>query len=87
MVCTSIAGYFIGWLVASLAAYAAGKRLADRSTPPDQVVTVRISVAAGAVWPLLVVGLFELSAVMVLAEALSKGARRREFCLVAGPTG
>lgn len=63
------------------------RRLADRVTPPDKVVMTRISVAAGAVWPLLVVGLIELSAVMLLAKTVSNGARRAEFCLAAGPTG
>ena len=71
MVGTSIAAYFIGWLLASLAAYAVGRRFSDLVTPPDKVVMTRIGVAAGAVWPLLVVGLIELSAVVLLAKGVS----------------
>lgn len=72
MVGTLIVIYLIGWLPVSFAAYAAGKRLADRQTPPDQSLMVMVSLAAGAVWPLLVVGLVELSSVMVFTKAPSK---------------
>jgi biotin transporter BioY len=75
MVGTLIAGYLIGWLLASFAAYAAGKRLADRRTSPNQPMMVMVSVAAGAVWPLLVVGLVELSSVMVLTKVPAKPKR------------
>ena len=54
------------------AAYAAGKRLADRRTRPHQSLMVMVSLAVGAVWPLLVVGLVELSPVMVFTKVPSK---------------
>jgi uncharacterized membrane protein YhaH (DUF805 family) len=75
MVGTLIAVYLIGWLLASLAAYAAGRRLADRRTPADHSLMVLVSVAAGAIWPLLVVGLVEFSSVMVLTKVPSKTGR------------
>jgi len=70
MVGTLLVVYFVGWIIASFAAYAAGKRLADRSEPA--VHPLLLSVAAGAVWPLLVVGLVELSSVMVFTKVPSK---------------
>ena len=72
MVGIVVVAYAVGWLLVSVAAYAAGRRLADRATPPDQFSTVTVSVAAGAVWPLLVIGLVELSSVMVFTKAPSK---------------
>ena len=64
--------YLIGWLLVTFAAYAAGRRLSDRQTAPDHSLIVMLSLAAGAVWPLLVVGLVELSSVMVLTKAPAK---------------
>jgi hypothetical protein len=75
MVGTLIAIYLIGWLPMSVAAYAAGKRLADRKTAPDQPLMMVVSLAAGAIWPLLVVGLVEMSSVMVLTKVPSKPRR------------
>jgi hypothetical protein len=75
MVGTLIVVYLVGWVLASFAAYAAGKRLADRRTHPDQPLMVIVSFGAGAVWPLLVVGLVELSSVMVLTKFPSKSGR------------
>jgi Na+-transporting NADH:ubiquinone oxidoreductase subunit NqrE len=75
MVGTLIAIYLIGWLPVSVAAYAAGRRLADRRTHPDHPLMVIVSLGAGAIWPLLVVGLVELSSVMVLTKVPSKPRR------------
>jgi hypothetical protein len=62
--------YFAGWAVTGFAAYAAGRSLSHRSSPAVNPLVV--SVAAGAVWPLLVIGLVELSSVMVLTKVPSK---------------
>jgi hypothetical protein len=64
--------YLTGWLLVSFTAYAAGRRLTDRQTPATHPTMVMVSVAAGAMWPLLVVGLVELSSIMVLTKAPSK---------------
>ncbi len=66
MVDTLMAVYLIGWLPVTFAVYAGGRRVADRQSPPEHPLMV--SFAAGAVWPLLVVGLVELSSVMVFAR-------------------
>jgi hypothetical protein len=62
--------YVAGWLPVAFAAYAAGKRLSDRRAPAEHPVLV--SLAAGALWPLLVVGLVEMSSVMVLTKVPPK---------------
>jgi hypothetical protein len=70
MVATLIIIYFVGWVLSSFAAYAAGKRLIDRQSPA--VHPLMVSVVAGALWPLLVVGLVEMSSVMVLTKVPAK---------------
>jgi hypothetical protein len=75
MVDVLIVIYLAGWLPVSFAAYAAGRRLTDGLTPARHSLMVMVSVAAGAVWPLLVVGLVELSSVMVLTKVPSKPRR------------
>ena len=64
--------YLIGWLAVTVVAYAAGRRLGDRLSPADHLLLV--SLAAGVVWPLLVVGLVELSSIMVFTRAQPKTA-------------
>ena len=66
MVGTLIVIYLGGWLPV-LAAYAAGKRQRDPLAPAKHPVMV--SLVAGALWPLLVVGLIELSSAMVFTDA------------------
>ena len=68
MVSTVIAIYLIGWLPVSFAVYAAGKRLAEPRRAADDLLMVIVSLAAGAVWPLLVVGLVELSSIVMLTR-------------------
>ncbi|GAC1654182.1 MAG: hypothetical protein NVS4B6_30630 [Mycobacterium sp.] len=68
MVSTLIAVYLIGWLPATFAVYAAGKRLADRRRAANDPLMVAVSLAAGALWPLLVVGLVELSSMAMLTR-------------------
>jgi hypothetical protein len=62
--------YLSGWLPVTIAAYAAGRRLCDRYSPARHPLAV--SLVAGALWPLLVVGLVELSSVMVYTKVQSK---------------
>ena len=50
----------------TFAAYVASSRLVDR--PDDRLL---VSAVAGALWPLLVVGLIELGLVVVCAEISS----------------
>ena len=72
MVVMLIVIYLGGWLAVACAAYAAGRRLTEPESPPGHPLIV--SVAAGAVWPLLVVGLVELSSIIVFTRAQPKPA-------------
>jgi Na+-transporting NADH:ubiquinone oxidoreductase subunit NqrE len=65
-----VAVYVSGWLAVTVAVYAAGRRMTDRKKPATHPLMV--SVAAGALWPFLVVGLVELSSIIVLTKVPSK---------------
>lgn len=70
MVDTLVVVYLGGWMVASLGAYAASRRWNDRQSPAPHPLWG--SLFAGAVWPLLLVGLVELSPVIVYTKLQSK---------------
>jgi hypothetical protein len=72
MIIMLIVIYLGGWLAVACAAYAAGRRVMDSESPPDHPLLV--SLAAGAVWPLLVLGLVELSSVIVFTRVQPKTA-------------
>ncbi len=62
--------YLSGWLVGTIAAYTAARHLHERCEPSPHPLWV--SVVAGALWPLLLAGLVELSSIVVLTKAASK---------------
>ena len=62
--------YLSGWLIGTIAAYTAARHLHDRCEPSPHPLCV--SVVAGALWPLLLAGLVELSSLVVLTKAASK---------------
>jgi hypothetical protein len=62
--------YLGGWIPATLGVYAAGRRWNDRWSPA--LHPLRVSLFAGAIWPLLVVGLVELTSVVVYTKVQSK---------------
>jgi hypothetical protein len=64
--------YLGGCLAVTCAAYAAGRRLTDRESPPAH--PLMISFAAGAIWPLLLVGLVELGSIIVYTKVQPKPA-------------
>jgi hypothetical protein len=70
MVVMLVVIYVCGWLAVTVTVYAAGRRLADPESPATHPLMV--SVAAGTAWPLLVVGLVELSSIIVLTKVPSK---------------
>ncbi|MCW2625042.1 MAG: hypothetical protein JWR48_1764 [Mycobacterium sp.] len=63
--------YLSGWLIGTIAAYTAARHPHDRCEPSAH--PLRVSVVAGALWPLLLVGLVELSSVAMLTKAQFKG--------------
>ena len=66
MIIMLIVIYLGGLLTVTFAAHAVGRRLTHSEAPPDHPLLV--SLAAGAVWPLLVVGLVELSSIVVFTR-------------------
>jgi hypothetical protein len=70
MIETLVLGYLGGWILVTLAAYAAGRRLSDSRSPAPHPLAV--SIVAGALWPLVLVGLVELSSVVVYSKVHSK---------------
>jgi hypothetical protein len=62
--------YLGGWLAASFAAFAASRRLNDTRSPATH--PLMISLVASAIWPLLVVGLVEMSSIVLFAKAEPK---------------
>lgn len=70
MVEALVLGYLVGWILFTLAVYAASRRFSDTRSPAPHPVGV--SILAGALWPLLLVGLVELSSVVVYTKARAK---------------
>jgi hypothetical protein len=62
--------YLCGWLPVTFAAYAASKRLADKRAPAPRPLFV--SLIAGGLWPVLVIGMVELSSVIVYLKLQPK---------------
>jgi hypothetical protein len=65
-----VAIYLGGWLLVTLAGYIASRWFGHRWSPPPHPLLV--SALAGAVWPLLLIGLIELSAIAVYANLEAK---------------
>jgi hypothetical protein len=65
-----VAVYLGGWLLVTLAGYIAGRWFGHRWSPPAHPLFG--SALAGAVWPLLLIGLIELSAIIVYANLGAK---------------
>jgi hypothetical protein len=61
--------YLGGWAITTLVAFVAGRRLADGST--TSLSSVGFSLLAGSIWPLMVVGLVELSSLAAYSTASS----------------
>lgn len=61
-----VGAYLVGLIVTTLCAYIAAKRFEDRYSPARGVAL--ISVVAGLLWPLVLLGLIELSSVMMLTK-------------------
>ena len=62
--------YLSGWLIGTIAAYTAARHLHERCEPSPHPFWV--SAVAGALWPLLLAGLVELSSLVLLTKAASK---------------
>ena len=67
-------GYVSGWLVATMVLALVVKRLNDPSRP--QPHPIRVAVAAGAVWPLVILGATQMAAVALVVDATRCRTRR-----------
>jgi len=65
-----VAIYLGGWFLVTLAGYIASRWFGHRWFPPAHPLLG--SALAGAVWPLLLIGLIELSAIVVYANLGAK---------------
>ena len=66
MVETVVAAYLIGWAVSALGIFVASKRVGGHNTVPYQFA---LSLVAGALWPLLLLGAVEFSSVAAASSA------------------
>ncbi|MGV0851310.1 hypothetical protein [Mycolicibacterium phlei] len=62
--------YLCGWLVVSVGLYLAGRWFVDRVAPAAHPLLV--SLLGGAVWPLVLIGVIELTSVMLYTKVQSK---------------
>lgn len=62
--------YFCGWFVVSLGLYAAGRRFAEAESPAPRPLWV--SFFGGALWPLVLIGVVEMSSVVVYTKVQNK---------------
>jgi hypothetical protein len=65
-----IALYLCGWLVVSVGLYTAGSRFAHHRSPAQHPRW--ISFFGGALWPLVLIGVVELSSVVVYTKVQHK---------------
>ena len=67
--------YLCGWLVATVAALIAATQFSDRGK--SRLLCVgSLGILAGALWPVLVVGVVELLAIVAVAKAMRIGRSR-----------
>jgi energy-converting hydrogenase Eha subunit A len=67
-------GYMSGWLVATIVLAVIVKRLNDPSRPQSH--PIRVAVAAGSVWPLVILGATQMAAIALVVDAMRCRKRR-----------
>ena len=60
--------YLWGWIVTTAVTFLAARRFADERYAPRVESLAGVSVIAGAVWPVLVVGVVELSSLVTVSK-------------------
>ncbi len=69
MLTTFVLVYLCGWVITTGGTYVASRRLADGPTTTRS--SFAFSLLAGLVWPLMILGVVEVSSVVVYAAAKS----------------
>jgi hypothetical protein len=60
--------YFWGWIVTTAVTFLAARRFADQRHAPAVQSLAGVSVIAGAVWPVLVLGVVELGSLVTVSK-------------------
>lgn len=60
--------YLWGWIVTTAVTFLAARRFADQRQAPAVQSLAGVSVIAGAVWPLLVLGVVELGSLVTVSK-------------------
>ena len=60
--------YLCGWILTTAVTFLAALRFADERSAPPVESLAGVSVIAGAVWPLLVVGVVELGSLVTVSK-------------------
>ena len=68
--------YFGGWLITTIGALAASDRLSGADSPPTRVL-LGVGVLAGALWPLVIMGLVQAAAIAIIVRPWRAPAVRR----------
>ena len=59
--------YLCGWLITTIGTLAAADRLSSGDSPPMRV-RAGVGVVAGALWPVVIMGLVQLAAITLIAR-------------------
>ena len=59
--------YLCGWLMTTIGTLAVADRLSSGDSPPMRV-RVGVGVVAGALWPVVIIGLVQLAAITLIAR-------------------
>ena len=76
MVYTVLYSYLLGWAATSVSLALAIRKLHDPVRPPSNPIP--LAVAAGAAWPLVVLGAAQMATVALVAD-VARGWRRRSI--------
>jgi hypothetical protein len=60
--------YLWGWILTTAVTFLAARRFADETSAPPVESLAKVSVIAGALWPVLVVGVVELGSLVTISK-------------------
>ena len=74
MTFTFLCGYLLGWLITTIGLAVIIGKLSDSVRPLRHPIS--LTVAAGAAWPLVILGAAQITTLAFVAEATRHGTRR-----------
>ena len=60
--------YLWGWVVTTIIAMLAAQKFRDDTSPPELPSVAAVSVVAGALWPVLLLGIVELGSLQTMSK-------------------